>query len=277
MPIAAPSPSPAELLDLATRTAENAAHLLVDGLRRGGLTVDTKSSATDMVTEIDRAAESLIAEMILGERPDDGLVGEEGTNRPTSSGVRWVVDPIDGTTNYLYGHPGFAVSIAAELLDGDPSGEAVTVAGVVWVPLLDEVYTATIEGGAHRNGASIHASVVTDPATALVASGFSYDPDRRRRQAEVLTQVLPQVRDLRRMGAASVDLCSVACGRVDAFYERGLQPWDHAAGALIAREAGATVATLDGGPPSTACILAANPGLWPRLSTMLSDAGAADA
>ena len=214
MPIAAPSPSPAELLDLATRTAENAAHLLVDGLRRGGLTVDTKSSATDMVTEIDRAAESLIAEMILGERPDDGLVGEEGTNRPTSSGVRWVVDPIDGTTNYLYGHPGFAVSIAAEILDGDPSGEAVTVAGVVWVPLLDEVYTATIEGGAHRNGASIHASVVTDPATALVASGFSYDPDRRRRQAEVLTQVLPQVRDLRRMGAASVDLCSVACGRL---------------------------------------------------------------
>ena len=270
-------PSLAELLELATRTAGEAATVLLDGLRRGGLVVDTKSSATDMVTEIDRAAEALIADALLAARPEDGLVGEEGTNRPTRSGVRWVVDPIDGTTNYLYGHPGFAVSIAAELVHPDPDEGATTVAGVVWVPLLDEVYTATLGGGAHRNNESIGCSTVVDPAGALVASGFAYDPQRRRRQAEVLTRILPRVRDLRRMGAASVDLCSVACGRVDAFYERGLQRWDHAAGALIAREAGATVASLDGGPPSGDCILAANPDLWPTLSTMLIDAGADEA
>ena len=220
-----------------------------------------------MVTEIDRAAEALIVAGIRAERPDDAILGEEGANELGTSAVRWVIDPVDGTTNYLYGLPGFAVSIAAEV-----DGEA--VAGVVHDPLHGEVFSATRGGGARRNDQPIHASAKADLATALVATGFAYDADRRRAQAGVLERVLPAIRDIRRMGAASVDLCSVACGRVDAYYEVGLAPWDVAAGALIAREAGATVGDFAGEPTSGTCTVAASPALFGLIRDLLLAAGA---
>jgi myo-inositol-1(or 4)-monophosphatase len=266
---ASAAPITAELLELAVALAADAAALLVEGLQRARTTIETKTTGTDMVTEIDRASERLLVDGILAARPDDGILGEEGTDHAGTSGVRWVLDPLDGTTNYLYGHPGFAVSIGVEL-DGQ------SVAGVVHDPLHDEVFTAMLGGGAHRNGSAIRVSEETVLGHALVATGFSYEPARRTLQAQVLEQVIPHFRDIRRMGAASVDLCSVACGRVDAYYERGLQPWDHAAGALIAREAGATVGHLDGGEESYDFILAAPSPLWAPLRDLLAGASAAE-
>ena len=259
-----------ELLTLASSIAAEASELLIDGLERERSTVDTKTTGTDMVTEMDRASERLIVDSILAARPDDSILGEEGTDRIGTSGVRWIVDPIDGTTNYLYAHAGFAVSIAAEV-------DGVVVVGVVHDPLHDEVFSAVRGSGATRNGSAIRVSSEVELGRALVATGFSYEPERRRRQAAVLTEVLPLVRDIRRMGAASVDLCSVACGRVDAYYERGLQPWDHAAGALIAREAGAIVGDLDGGDPTFGFCLAAPPVLFEQLLPLLREHGAGTA
>jgi myo-inositol-1(or 4)-monophosphatase len=259
-----------ELLDVATHAAADATRLLVDGLDRARSEVSTKSTSTDMVTEMDRASESLIVETIRGQRPDDGFVGEEGADERGTSGVHWVIDPIDGTTNYLYSFPGFAVSIAAEL-DGQ------VVVGVVHDALHGDVFRAVRGRGATRNDAPIHASTQTDMSRALVGTGFSYEPARRERQATVLVEVLPRVRDIRRMGAAAVDLCSVACGRLDAFYERGLAPWDLAAGALIAEEAGASLGDLWGGPPSGKFVLAAARGVFDPLRALLDAAGAGSA
>lgn len=270
-----PAPAdPRALRDLAMAVAARAAALLTDGLQVERAVVETKSSGTDMVTEMDRAAERLIVDALLAARPDDGIVGEEGTDRAGSSGVRWIVDPLDGTTNYLYRQAGFAVSIAAEV-DG-PDGSTV-VAGCVHDPLHGDVFAAALGHGATRNGTPVRASTVTDLDRALVATGFSYDPARRGRQAAVLTTLLPRVRDIRRLGAASVDLCSVACGRVDAYYEKGLAPWDHAAGSLVAAEAGARVGDLDGGAPSGAFTLAAPVALFEPLRDLLAGAGAGDA
>lgn len=270
------APSPDVLLGIAREIARDAAALVVARRAAGDFEVSTKSSATDMVTEVDRAAEQLIRQRLLAARPHDEILGEEfgldGSSDQRAGGapVRWVVDPIDGTTNFLYGHPGFAVSIAAEV-----AGRA--VAGVVRVAFPDEEFTATVGGGARRDGERISVGTVDEPSTALVATGFSYDPERRARQGAVVASIVAGVRDVRRMGAASVDLCSVACGRIDAYWERGLQPWDHAAGALIATEAGARVTDLGGGPPGSGCLLAANPALWSPMARLLSDAGAADA
>ena len=261
---------PAALADLACRAATEAGWLLADGLARARTLVRAKASATDMVTEMDHASERLIERTLLAERPDDGFAGEEGTARAGTSGVRWVVDPLDGTPNYLYGFPGFAVSVAAEV-------SGVVVAGAVVDPLHGDTFVAAQGAGATRNGTPIQVSGEDRLAHALVATGFSYDPQRRARQARVLTEVLGRVRDIRRMGAAALDLCSVACGRVDAFYERGLQPWDYAAGALVAAEAGARVGDLDGGPVSSAFALAATPGVFEALRDLLARAGAADA
>jgi myo-inositol-1(or 4)-monophosphatase len=260
---------PIELLALAEHLAADAAALLVDGLGRARAAVDTKSTGTDMVTEMDRASERLIVEGLRAARPDDGILGEEGTDDAGTTGVRWVVDPLDGTTNYLYAHAGFAVSIGVQV-------DGATVAGVVNDPLHADVFTATLGGGAYRNGRPIVASAETDLSRALVATGFSYRPERREVQAAVLTRILPKVRDIRRMGAASVDLCSVAHGRADAYYERGLQPWDHVAGALVAREAGALVGHLNGGPEDDDFVLAAPPALYEPLRALLAEAGAAD-
>ena len=259
-----------ELLAVAMRLADDAANLLLEGLDVPRTSVGTKSSSTDMVTEVDRASEQLIVAGLRAARPDDALLGEEGTTSAGTSGVRWVIDPLDGTTNFLYALPGFAVSIGAEV-DGEPA------VGVVHDPLHGDVFTAVRGRGAHRNGRTLHVREPEELRDALVATGFAYDPERRRRQAAVLTEVLPRVRDIRRVGAAAVDLCSVACGRVDAFYERGLGPWDFAAGALVAVEAGAIVGDLEGGPPSGGFVLAAPPGLFEPLRALLEASGAGNA
>ena len=265
---AAAEPDPTRLAALADAAAREAGALLLEGQPRTRAMVTTKTSVTDMVTEMDHAAEALIVERLLAARPDDGILGEEGGERTGTSGVRWVVDPLDGTTNYLYGHPAWAVSIAAEV-------EGRGVAGAVFDPTHDEAFTAATGHGAFLNGEPIRPSAADDLASALIATGFAYDADRRARQAHVLTHVLPRVRDIRRFGAASLDLCWVACGRQDGYYEVGLQPWDVAAGAVIAAESGALVCGVDGGPLGGPSILTAAPDLGLVLLGLLKVADAA--
>jgi myo-inositol-1(or 4)-monophosphatase len=260
-------PDPDALVELAAAVAGEAVRLLLGGVDRARATVETKGTATDMVSELDRASEHLIVSRLLGERPRDGIVGEEGSAVEGTSGLRWVIDPLDGTTNYLYGHPGWNVSIAVEDAEG-------VVAGVVADGVHAEVFTATRGGGARRNGQPIACSALAEVGTALVGTGFGYDPERRRAQGEVVAGLLPHVRDIRRMGAAAVDLCSVACGRLDAYYERGLSWWDLAAGGLIATEAGAVVSSLDGGPMVPGSVLAAGPRLAAPLRDLLCSLGA---
>jgi myo-inositol-1(or 4)-monophosphatase len=280
-----PQPVYDDLLALATDAAAQAAGLLLDGLGHARTDVSTKSSRTDMVTEMDRASEALIVKALLSARPDDGVVGEEGSARTGTSGVRWVIDPLDGTTNYLYGHPGWSVSIAAEveLADatdatdaqggGDPAASRAVVAGVVLDAMHAETFSATRGGGARRNGEPIHCSDQDDVSRALVATGFGYAPERRVAQAEVLSRVIGDIRDIRRMGAASVDLCWVGCGRLDAYFERGLSWWDLAAGSLVAAEAGAVVTSLAGGPVEAGSIVASAPRLATPLRALLSSHG----
>ena len=253
-----------ELLSLASRLALQAGRMARDGRRERGISAaDTKSTATDMVTEFDRASEELIVGGLRDARPHDGIVGEEGTDTPGTSGVDWLVDPIDGTTNFLYGLPGWGVSIAARTAEG-------TRVGVVYVPTTDELFTARAGHGAFLNGERIGCSTTSDVTLTLVATGFSYSAERRRGQAARLAALLPQVRDVRRFGAASADLCYVAAGRVDAYYEQWLGPWDIAAGALIAIEAGCVVGGLDGGPMRPASVLAANPHVFTSLRDLIA-------
>ncbi len=255
------------LLDLAVTVARRAGRMLRDERPRDLGVTRTKSSPTDVVTEMDTASEKLIVEALRAARPADGFLGEEETSDTSASGVRWVIDPIDGTVNYLYDLPGWAVSIAAEV-----RGEV--VAGVVYVPGQDEVYTALRGGGAFRNGEPIRCNEGVPLDRALVATGFAYAAARRAAQAEVLRGLLPRVRDIRRFGSAAVDLCMVACGRVDAYYERGVNLWDYAAGKLVAEEAGARVGGLRGRPASPELILAAAPGLYEPLHDLLAELGA---
>jgi myo-inositol-1(or 4)-monophosphatase len=193
-----------------------------------------------MVSDADRAAEEAISEMLRSQRPDDGLLGEEGLDSEGSSGRRWVVDPLDGTTNYLYRLRAWCVSVGLEDADG-------ALVGVVHDPLSDETFVASRGGGARLNGAPIRVRDHDRLDTALVGTGFGYDADVRAGQAELLRRVLPRVRDVRRAGAAALDLCHVAAGRLDGYYERGLQPWDTAAGALLVEEAGGRVKPVLGG------------------------------
>jgi myo-inositol-1(or 4)-monophosphatase len=269
---------PQDLAELAEQVGRRAARLLLDGLDRERTSVSTKSTGTDMVTEIDRASEQLIVDALLEARPDDGILGEEGASRPGTSGIRWVIDPLDGTTNYLYRHPGFSVSIAAERIDPSTVDDGVQrgelLAGVVVDPLLDDVFRAAAGHGSSRNGRPISCSTVTDLGQALLATGFAYDPARRARQAEVVAGLIAHVRDIRRVGSAALDLCSVACGRVDVYAELGLAPWDMAAGTLIAREAGAIVQNLHGGAPSGLSVVAAPAALLAPLVEALLAAGA---
>ncbi len=257
-----------ELHDLAIAAAREAGALVLEG-RRGQIEVAaTKSSATDVVTEMDRRSEALLVDRLLSQRPDDGVLGEEGAAHIGSTGVRWVLDPIDGTVNYLYGLPEWGVSVAAEI-------DGIVVVGVVEVPALGETYVAALGRGARlhdRYGA--HDLRVNDPvplAQALVATGFGYRVERRVAQARVVEQVVPRVRDIRRGGACSVDLCSVAAGRVDAYYERGPMAWDLAAGGLVASEAGARLEGLRGARAGEDLIVAAGPTLFPELHDLLAD------
>ncbi|GHH64757.1 inositol monophosphatase [Streptosporangium violaceochromogenes] len=222
----------------------------------------TKSSPTDVVTALDRASERLIRDRIRAARPDDAILGEEG-GQAGDGRVRWVVDPIDGTVNFLYGLPEWAVSVAVEV-DGE------VVAGVVNVVPRGEVFTAARGEGAWLAGERLRCNTGVPLDRALIATGFGYGAGRRRVQAEVLAHLLPHVRDIRRGGSAASDLCSVAAGRVDGFYERGLEYWDYAAGGLIAAEAGAVVEGLNGGPYGPELTICAAPGLFGELHGLLA-------
>ncbi len=262
------SPDAAELLELASSAAQEAAELLLsrhDQVR----VVETKSSPTDVVTEMDGPAEELIRHRILAARPADAILGEEGGQTGADSQVRWIVDPLDGTVNYLYGLPEWAVSIAAEV-------SGTVVAGVVCAPLQRNTYKAMLGGGAWLHSgwgpAPVRLSCNTgvDLADALVATGFGYMAEQRADQGAVVAQLLPRVRDIRRAGAAAIDLCSLAAGRVDAYYESGVHYWDIAAGGLIAREAGARVGGLHGRDAGPALTLAASPVLFEQLHDLLA-------
>ncbi|WP_343947783.1 inositol monophosphatase family protein, partial [Nonomuraea longicatena] len=220
------------LLSLAEDIAREAGEMLL--AKRPSLTpsgVETKSSPTDVVTALDRASEELIRSRILAARPDDRILGEEGGDTPGTSGVRWIVDPVDGTVNFLYGLPDWAVSIAVE-----SAGQV--VAGVVNVVPRGEVFTAALGEGAWLGGERLRCNTGVPLAQALVATGFGYAPERRAVQGRVVAELLPRVRDIRRGGACASDLCSVAAGRVDAYYERGVHVWDLAAAGPIAEEGG---------------------------------------
>ncbi|MDE3723886.1 inositol monophosphatase family protein [Nocardiopsis sp. N85] len=257
---------PESLRDLAVRVAVEAGELAAEG--QAGVTVlDTKSSPTDIVTKMDRATEDLIRSRLLAARPDDAILGEEGGDESGTSGVRWVVDPIDGTVNYLYGQPDWGVSIAAEI-------DGTVVAAAVNVPRRGEMYEAVLGGGSRRNGEPLQAPPAVPLDRALVATGFGYFSERRRQQARVLLEVAPLVRDIRRGGSAAVDLTGVAAGRCDAFYERGLHPWDWAAPGLVATEAGVRVGGLHGGPPANDLVIAARPELYDALDALLAPLGA---
>lgn len=258
-----------DLLDLVNR-AEAAALAAGEMLMRRPpeLQVSSKSSATDVVTDMDRRSERLLVQMLLDGRPDDGVLGEEGADRASANGVRWVIDPIDGTVNYLYDLPIWAVSVGVEV-------DGVAVAGVVRVPSLGETYLATRGGGAICRTATgdriLQVSNQTELTMALIATGFGYEVSRRRAQGRVVAQLLPSVREIRRAGSAAVDLCWLAAGRVDGFYERGLHEWDHCAAGLIAQEAGAMVGGLRGAAASGELLMAANPTLFPALHDLLVD------
>ncbi len=213
-----------------------------------------------MVSDADRDAELVIEEMLRGERPDDGLVAEEGASNEGVSGRRWVVDPLDGTTNFLYGLPAWAVSIALE----DGEGGAV---GVVHDPVRDETFSAVRGLGARLGNEPIEVSGPAALDSSLIATGFGYESGQRREQAELLVGVLPHVRDIRRAGAASLDLCWVGCGRLDGYYERGLKPWDWAAGCVIVTEAGGALRELDGEPHG---LVAASPAIADELLALVS-------
>jgi myo-inositol-1(or 4)-monophosphatase len=251
-----------ELAALAESLARRAGGLVRDGRTRGLDDVETKSSLTDVVTEYDRASEELIVGALREARPDDGLIGEEGTSIAGESGVHWLIDPIDGTTNYLYALPAYSVSIAA----ADATGK---LAGAVYCPPTDEMFVAHRGGGARLNGAPIQCSPINVIAAALVATGFAYQPERRAAQGRRVAGLLPRVRDIRRFGSAALDLCYVAAGRFDAYYEQWLNPWDCAAGELIAAEAGARSGSFPGAEGEPAGLVVAAPGVFDDLLALL--------
>lgn len=238
--------TPEALRDLAVSLVADTAAII--RAKRSELTADhdireftqTKSSAVDPVTIVDTLAEDAIVETLAQRRPDDGIRGEEGSSKPSASGVTWIIDPIDGTVNFIYGIPQYAVSVGAAV-DGQ------VVAGAVINVVDGRLYSAARGAGATvvdavtGEATTLRASLAAAPERALLGTGFAYSSEMRRTQAELLTAVLPHVRDIRRMGSAALDLCAVAEGRLDAYYEHGIHSWDWAAGGLIAEEAGAVV------------------------------------
>ena len=252
-----------ELRALAEAVAREAGALLRDAFEGPELRISAKSTPTDLVSEADHAAEHLIRERIAAARPDDGVLGEEGGDRVGTSAVRWIVDPLDGTVNFLFGIPQWAVSIAAE----DEQGMLV---GVVYDPQRDELFSAERGGVPMLDGHPISGSTKEDLATALVATGFGYDAEVRRAQAVVAARLLPEVRDLRRFGAAAIDLAWTACGRLDAYYEHGLNAWDLAAGGLICECAGLVVKPLEPVGPSNPGVVVGPPTLVDALLPLLA-------
>jgi myo-inositol-1(or 4)-monophosphatase len=249
-------------VDLASRAGE--VHVRA---RSTELRFQTKRSATDLVSEVDREAERIIVEGLRARRPDDGILAEEGAAADGTSGVRWIIDPLDGTTNYVYGYPAFAASIAVEI-DGQLE------IGVVYDSSAGRCYRGVRGGGAFCDEQPIRVRGLADLARAIVATGFSYEADQRARQGSALGVVLRRVGDIRRGGSAALDLCHVAAGHLDAYWEVDTPVWDYAAGSVIAREAGADVvfprATHGCGP----AVVAANRLLMPFLLDLLQEAGA---
>ncbi|HEY3293417.1 MAG TPA: inositol monophosphatase family protein [Candidatus Nanopelagicaceae bacterium] len=244
-----------ELLGLALEIAQRAGELLMQ--RPLTFEVTSKSVAIDIATQMDHDSERLIVNSLLAARPDDGIIGEEGSARDTSSGITWVIDPVDGTVNYLYGLPGWSVSIAAKDDDG-------ILVGVVHAPTIGSTWTATRGGGAFFNGNSIRCNEPVSLDRALIGTGFVYDVSMRAHQGKVVSNLLPLVRDIRRMGSAAVDICNVAMGAYDGYFEIGLKEWDLAAAHLIACESGALISTDAG--DLTCC---AGPSLYPVLVQVL--------
>jgi myo-inositol-1(or 4)-monophosphatase len=263
----------ADLLSVARAVALDAGELVL-AARRGVVEVaDRKSSSVDIVTQVDRDAETLIRGRLAELRPLDGFFGEESGGATGSSGLTWVVDPIDGTVNYLYGIPHYAVSIA--VVEGEPDPQTWhALAGVVVNPASGELFSATAGGGAHLGERALRVNPPADLSQALIATGFAYSAQTRAEQGAAVARLLSQVRDIRRMGTASLDLCAVATGRVDAYFERTLSPWDHAAGALIATEAGAVVTGVPGAKADHRFLLAARPDLSTQFAVLLSEVGA---
>ena len=262
-------PETSVLLELARTTAREAGELITSMYSAGVSVADTKSSPTDIVTEADRACEQLIRDRLLGSRPGDGFIGEESDDTSSSSGVVWIVDPIDGTVNYLYGLPQHAVSIAAAV-DGE------VVAGIVFAPVPGLEYAVTLGGGAHRNGVPIPRRGTARPlpplSQSLVATGFGYEPGLRRHQAACVGRLLPQVRDIRRIGSCALDLCSVAVGECDAYVEEGTNIWDHAAAGLVARESGATAEIWET-PRGKELMVCAPDDSWEDFSALVRSCG----
>ncbi|MGO4689904.1 inositol monophosphatase family protein [Glaciibacter sp. 2TAF33] len=260
----------ADLLTLARETAVTAGNLAKLRRSEGVEVAASKSAPEDIVTHADQETEALIRRLLTDARPDDGFYGEESEATPGTSGLTWVVDPIDGTVNFLYGIPSYAVSIA--VVEGDPDPTTwTTLAGAVYNPAADELFTASADGGSFLGDRRLRANTGVPLSLALAGTGFGYNAARRQRQAQVVTALVGQVRDIRRIGSAALDLCAVAAGRLDLYYERGLNPWDHAAGALVAREAGARVGAFGGGRESADLLIAAAPDLYDTLEPILED------
>jgi myo-inositol-1(or 4)-monophosphatase len=263
--VSAAPPRSAELLILAEAIAREAGTALCEAFASlGSLEVSTKSTATDLVSDADVSTERLIRARLHASRPGDAILGEEGGEGEGTTGLRWVVDPLDGTVNFLFGIPQWAVSIACE----DAGG---ALAGVVYDAVRDEMWAARRDGPATLNGAELHGSGRTELATAMVGTGFGYDPAVRAVQAATVARLLPHVRDIRRIGSAALDLAWCAAGRYDAFYERGLNAWDLAAGALICQRAGLAVLPLPATPPTGPGILVAPPAIADQLAALVAE------
>jgi myo-inositol-1(or 4)-monophosphatase len=261
----APGGETSALLQLALQAARVAGELLLDYFQAPAAGVSSKTSPTDLVSDADRSSERMLLDFIRGQRPNDGVLAEEGGARDSTSGYTWVLDPLDGTINFLYGIPVWSVSIAVEDSEG-------AVVGVVHDPSRNETFAAARGRGSTLNGTKIEVSDRDELASALVGTGFAYDAAARERQAEVVARVLPDVRDIRRAGSAALDLASVACGRLDGFYEANMEPWDKAAGVLLVREAGGTVSEL-AAPLAhlSPGVIAAGPRLHEALSGLVLD------
>jgi myo-inositol-1(or 4)-monophosphatase len=262
-----PGPEPESLLEIAVELATGAGELI--RTRRGPLDIDTKSTPTDMVTAVDREVEEWLSARIAARRPDDAIFGEEGVPASGSSGVRWLIDPIDGTVNFVLGLPAYAVSVAAEL------GGRV-VAGCVHNPETGELFRATIGGGAYLGGRRLTGPRDVPLSRAVIGTGFSYDAERRGRQGALVAAILPRIGDIRRIGSASLDLCFVSAGRLDGYFEVGLNAWDWAAGALIAEEAGCVVSGLPGRPIGKPVVAAAGGSIAPDFFALLETLGATE-
>ncbi|GAB3098866.1 inositol monophosphatase family protein [Isoptericola nanjingensis] len=258
---------------LARSLACEAGALVRDGRPERVEVAATKSSDVDPVTDMDRAAEALLRRRLAEERPDDAILGEEGDDVPGTSGLTWVLDPIDGTVNYVYGVASYAVSVAVVAGPPDPR-RWTALAGCVHSVVDGRTWTAARGGGAERDGRPLCVRRPDALSRSLVGTGFGYAPERRARQAEVLVDVLPRVRDIRRIGSAAIDLCLLAEGALDLYYERGLNPWDLAAGALVAAEAGAWVGGLHGRGPGAAMTVAGATPVVTELVRLLEDADA---